>query len=205
MLALAHCTEDAQVFLGRAVAEGRILARLAQRAAVGAHLVGALLVDVRVTCLDQMFGELIHPVKVVGGMVEVVLAVALPVKAHPAHAFLDGVDVFLIFLDRVGVVKAHVAHALIVGGQTEIQTDALGVTDVQIAVGFGRKARADARPVRLALVELLGVGSRMSTPVTRQIVALLQIVLDDLADEVRGTRSAFLGFGNVFIGHVLCR
>jgi hypothetical protein len=41
----------------RAAAEGRILARLGQRAAVGAHFVGRLAVDVGVAGRDQVFGE----------------------------------------------------------------------------------------------------------------------------------------------------
>jgi hypothetical protein len=41
-----------------ALAEGRVLARLGQRAAVGAHLVGALAVDVGVAGFDQVLGEL---------------------------------------------------------------------------------------------------------------------------------------------------
>ena len=72
-------------------------------------------------------------------MVEIVLSGLLPVEAHPTDAFLDGVDIFLVFLHRIRIVKAHVAHALIVGSKTEVKANALGMTDVQIAVGLRRK------------------------------------------------------------------
>ena len=64
----------------------------------------------------------------------------------------------------VGVVEAQVGLAAELGGEAEVQADRLGVADVQIAVGLGRKARMHAA------AELVG----------------LQIVEDDVADEVRG-------------------
>ena len=47
------------------------------------------------------------------------------------------------------------------GGDAEVQADRLGVADVQVAVGFGREARAHGR-----------------------LAAGLDILADDLADEV---------------------
>ena len=173
MLTVAHFAEDAQVFLWAAVAIRRVLARFEKRAAIGAHFVGALFIDVGVTGLDQMFGKLVHPIEIIGRVIEIVFRAMLPVKAHPTDAFLDRVNVLLVFLNRVGVVKAHVADALVIGRQSEIQANALGVTDMQIAVGFGRKTRANTRPIGLTLLQLFGIGSRMTAPVARQVVALL--------------------------------
>ena len=202
MLTVAHFAEDAQVFLWAAVAIRRVLARFEKRAAIGAHFVGALFVDVGVTGLDQMFGKLVHPIEIIGRVIEIVFRAMLPVKAHPADAFLDRVNVLLVFLNRVGVVKAHVADALVIGRQSEIQANALGVTDMQIAVGFGRKTRANTRPIGLTLLQLFGIGSRMTAPVARQVVALLQIVFNDLADEVGRTRGARFDVGSFFISHL---
>ena len=67
-----------------------------------------------------------------------------PVEAEPAHVALDGVDVLLLLLGRIGVVEAQVAAAAELLRDAEVEADRLGVADVQIAVGLGRKARDDA-------------------------------------------------------------
>ena len=82
-------------------------------------------------------------------MVEVVLFAVAPVKAHPAHALENGVDVLLVLLDRVGVVKAHVAVAAVVLGKPEVEADALDVPDVQIAVGLRREPGVDGHALEL--------------------------------------------------------
>ena len=84
-----------------------------------------------------------------------------PVEAEPADVGLDGVDVLLLFLDRVGVVEAQVAAAAELAGDAEVEADGLGVADVEVAVGLRREAGDDAR--RRALAQVGG---------------------DDLADEV---------------------
>src|SRR5437588_564846 len=64
-----------------------------------------------------------------------------PVEAQPANVALDGVDVLLVLLDRVGVVVAQVAAPAELLGNAEVERDRLGVADVQVAVRLGRKAR----------------------------------------------------------------
>ena len=123
------------------VAVRRVGARLGQRAAMGADLVGRVRVDVGQAAADQLLGVLIEPLVVVRG---VVLAV-VPVEAEPADVVLDGVDVLDVFLDRVGVVEAQVAVAAVLGRDAEVEADGLGVADVQVAVGLGREARDDTR------------------------------------------------------------
>ena len=54
-----------------------------------------------------------------------------------------------LFLGRVGVVEAQVALAAELVGEAEVQADGLGVADVQVAVGLGRKAGVDASPYLL--------------------------------------------------------
>ncbi len=62
----------------------------------------------------------------------------------------------------IGVVEAEIGLAFELVGQAEVQTDCLGVSNVQVAVRFRRKAR-----LHLA-GKLIG----------------LQILADDVADEV---------------------
>ena len=152
-LAVPHVAEALQVLVDAAAAEGAVGAGLAEVAAVGAHLLGALLVHVGQAGLDQVLGRAVHEVEVVAGVVQVAGAVGVPGEAQPLHGVQDAVDVLLVFLLRVGVVEAHVAHAAVITRQSEVQADAFGVANVQVTVGLGREAGADAGRVGLALLD----------------------------------------------------
>src|SRR5208282_5839956 len=56
----------------------------------------------------------------------------------------DRIDVFLLFLAGIGVVKAKVAFAAVILGSPEVETDRLGMADVQVPVRLRRKARVDS-------------------------------------------------------------
>ena len=103
----AHAAEQVEVFLDGAVAERAVLAGLGQRAAVDADLVLALVVDIGLAGADQVLGPAVEPLEIVGGVVEVLA----PIEAEPAHVALDGVDIFLLFLGRIGVVETQMAAA----------------------------------------------------------------------------------------------
>src|SRR5258706_404112 len=89
------------------------------------------------------------------------IQVLAPVEAKPAHVALDGIDIFLLFLGRVGVVEAQIAAAAELLGDAEIQTDRLGVADMEVAVRLRRKARHH-----------------------RSVALGVEIGLDDVADKV---------------------
>src|SRR5262252_1765077 len=89
------------------------------------------------------------------------IEVPAPVETKPAHITLDRVDVFLFLLGGIGVIKAQVAAAPRVLRDAEVEANRLGVADVQVAVGLGRKARDD----------------RLGPP-------RLEVGLDDVANEV---------------------
>ena len=77
-----------------------------------------------------------------------------PIEAEPAHVALDGVDIFLLFLGRIGVVETQMTAAAEFLGDAEIQADRLGVADMEIAVRLGRKAgdhRFDAPGIEIGL------------------------------------------------------
>jgi hypothetical protein len=46
----------------------------------------------------------------------------------------------LLFLFRIGVIEAQVCFAAELVGEPEVDANGLGVTDVKVAVGLGRKA-----------------------------------------------------------------
>ena len=83
-----------------------------------------------------MLGPVVELVEIVGRVIKV----PAPVEAEPLHVARDRVDVLLLFLDRIGVVEAQVAAAPIFLRHAEIEGDRLGVSDMQVAVGFGREA-----------------------------------------------------------------
>ena len=176
-LAGAHAPEQVEVLVDAAAPVRRVDAGLGQRATMSADLVGRVRVHVGQPAPDQVLGVLIEPLVVVR---RVVLAV-VPVEAEPADVLLDGVHVLDVLLDRVGVVEAQVAMAAVLVRHAEIEADGLGVADVQVAVGLGRKAGDD-----LAAVD-----------------AGRHVGGDDLADEVDGgrrrlgrTRGAAIGTGH---------
>jgi hypothetical protein len=78
----------------------------------------------------------IELLEIVGGVIEVLA----PIEAEPAHVALDGIDIFLRLLDRIGVVVAQVAVAAELLSHAEIEADRLGVADMEIAVRLRRKA-----------------------------------------------------------------
>ena len=63
-----------------------------------------------------------------------------PVETEPAHVFLDGVDVLLLFLGRIGIVETQVAAAAKLLGDAEVEADRFSMADVEIAVRLGREA-----------------------------------------------------------------
>ena len=134
-----HAPEEVEIFLHWAVAERRVLAGLRQRAAVDADFFLRLVVDIGVAGLDQALGPVIQAVEIVRGVIEI----GSPVVAEPVHVGLDGIDIFLLFPGRVGVVEAQMALAGELLRDAEIQGNRLGMADVQIAVRLRRESGHD--------------------------------------------------------------
>ncbi|MNQ21016.1 hypothetical protein D3C85_341160 [compost metagenome] len=163
-----HAGEQLQVLRHRTLTERAVLARLGQIAAVLPRLIGRQVADIGLAGLDQFDGPVMQLVEVVGG----VALLAGPLEAQPLHVALDRVDVFLVFLGRVGVVEAQVALAAEFLGQAEVQADRLGMADMQVAVGLRREAGDDLR-----------------------VLAGVQIGLDDGTKEVRSGDNLWLAHG----------
>ena len=179
-------------------AEGAVGAGVAKVAPVGAHVVGALLVDVGVAGGDEVLRRAVHEVEVVAGLIRLGVGCAIPVKTQPFDRVDDGVDVFHLLFFRVGVVKAQVAHAAVVARQAEVEADALGVADVQVAVGLGREAGADFGGIGLTRSLVCRV-ARAASPAAAGVGASGEVMLDDLAQEVAG----FDSFGGCSGGFVV--
>ena len=134
-----------------------------------ADLLRRLVVDVGLAGPDEVDGPVVELREVARGVVEVLA----PVEPQPADVALDGVDVLLLLLGRIGVVEAQVAAAAELVGDAEVDADRLDVTDVEVTVRLGREARDDAADASFA-----------------------EVGGDDLADEV-----AALGRGRRLGGH----
>ena len=179
VFAVAHFGKALQRFCGGAVAPRAGRARLGERAAIFAHVVGGLFIDVGVARGNQVLRRLVHKVKIIAGEKNVLA----PVKAQPLHRLNDRIDVFLFLFFRIGVVKAHVARAVIGLREAEIKANRLGVADVQITIRLRRKPRADFRRIgRRIGVRVSRAG--LAAPATRGKLAACHIAVDDVADEV---------------------
>ena len=99
----------------------------------------------------------------------------VPLEAEPADVLLDRLDVLDVLFGRVRVVEPQIASSAVLPGDPEVQTDRLGVTDVQIPVRLGRKPGLDAAVV--------GAGG--------------DVVCDDLPHEIE----FLLSVVRVFSGH----
>ena len=141
-LAGPHAAEEVQALLGRAVPEGAGAARHMEVAPVLADLCFRQVADIGLALPDEVLRIVVHEGEVVRGV-----ELTLPVEAQPLHVLADGVHVLHVLLHRVGVVEAQVGGAPPGLRQAEVQADALGVADVQVAVGLRREPREHPPPM----------------------------------------------------------
>ena len=164
-LAGAHPPEQIQAFVGRPLAMGAVPSGFGQGAAVFADLVGRQVVDIGLARADQVLGPVVKLREIIGGEVEVLA----PLEAEPTHIALDRLDELHLLLGRIGVVETQMAAPAELGRDAEVQADRLGMADVQVAVGLGRKAGDHTLDT-----------------------ARLEVAMDHLANEIA---AAFLGAG----------
>ena len=133
-LAVFHALEQVEVFLDGAVAV-RAYGGLADIAAELAELFRRQVADVGKALFDEFHGKFVVLFKIIRAVEEPVA----PVKAQPVDIGLDGVNIFGVFLRRVGVVHAQVAQAAEFFRCAEIDGQRLTVADVQIPVRLRRE------------------------------------------------------------------
>ena len=141
-LAGLHAAEEVKVLLDAAVAVRTFDAGFRGHATARTDLLLRLVIDVGEAVHNELLGPLVELVEVVGGIM-----LLGPLKTEPCDIFFDGVHVLHIFLDRVGVIEAEVAETVIFLGDSEVQTDGLGVADMQVAVRFRRETGVNFRSV----------------------------------------------------------
>ncbi len=135
-----HFFKQIKVLLDTAVTVRVVLSRLRQSSAVFAHLLCSQVGDVCLALFDELYGNIVHLLEIIGGIKHPVLIIS----AKPLHVLPDRIHELGLLLGRVRVVKPQVELAAVFLCQPVIEQDALGMSDVQISVGLGRKTRVYA-------------------------------------------------------------
>ena len=138
VLAGFHFPEQLEVLLRGAVPPGAGGAGLVHGAAVLPDLLLGLVVHIGQAAFDEVFGPFVE-------LVEIVRCIQLlvPLEAQPLDVFLDGVHVFGVFLGGIGVIVTQIGFSAVLLRQAKVEADALGMAQMQIAVGFRRETGHD--------------------------------------------------------------
>ena len=64
----------------------------------------------------------------------------MPFKSEPTDIIHDCLGKILAFLQGIGIIKAQIGRATKFGCETKIQANRFGVTNMQVTIGFWRKA-----------------------------------------------------------------
>ena len=138
----AHACEQIQIFRDRPIAIRRIATRFRERSAILTNFFGTQIANVSFPIANQFLRTAINHFEIIRRVPQFV-----PIEAEPVHVVLDRIDVLDIFLRRIRVVETQMANAAEFRREAEIQTNRFGMSQMQIAVGLGRKARDDAAAV----------------------------------------------------------
>ena len=97
-----HPPEQVKILLHRPVAIRAVASRFRQRSPVFPHFLGAQIADVGLSQPDQLFSVFIK----LGEIIRRIKHAVAPVEAKPLDVFLNGVDVFDVFLAGVRIIEA---------------------------------------------------------------------------------------------------
>ena len=136
VLSVLHLLEQLQILLHRAGIIRVVFPRLGQASPVFTNLLRGQVRDIGLALFDQLHRRLVHLPEIIGGEEQPVL----PVRPQPLDVLLDGFHEFDVLLGGVGVIEAHVEFAVVLPGQAVVQKYALGMSDMQVAVGLRREA-----------------------------------------------------------------
>ena len=131
-LAFVHAAEKVKALFPRTIAEGAFDTRLGRSALLLGNHLGTLLIDVSQAATNHFLGQIPELLEIVGGIIQTVA----PVESEPMDILHDGFNIFGILTAGIGIVETQVALSAIFLGGTEVHADGLGVSDVEIAVGF---------------------------------------------------------------------
>src|SRR5436190_2749249 len=142
-LAGTHSRKKIEAFFRWPIAVRTLPAGLRQRPPMFPDLIRREAVDIGFPILDEQDGEVVKLLVIVGGVVEPIV----PVVAEPADVAFDRFFELDSFLGGVRIVEAEIAEAIVFGSDSEIDTDGLGMPDMEVPVRLRRESRMDAPPV----------------------------------------------------------
>lgn len=103
--------------------------------ALGVDFFTGAVADVAVAAFDQILGELVELVEIIGSVGDLV-----GLEAEPFNDVENGSEVLFFLCGGVGVVVTEVAFAAVITGETKVYGNGLGVTNVEITIGLDRSS-----------------------------------------------------------------
>lgn len=137
--------------------------------------------------LDQFDCESIELVEVVAGV-----GYFPRLVSQPSNHFQDTLEISSLFFLRIGVVVSEIALAVVVCSITKVHKDRLGMSDVEVTIGFRRETGPDSAASRRKVgITELGVDLRVST-------WLVKVTKEALLEYGPLRRGRLCGFSLVF-------
>ena len=133
-LARIHLLKKTEALLCRTVTIRRVCSCLCWSSFLLSNLFCRLLIDVGPSLLNQRNSKIPQLLEIITGIIDVA-----PFEAQPLNVSLDCLNILCIFLLRVCIVHAKVAHATIFLSHTKVKRYRLGMSYMQIAIRLGRK------------------------------------------------------------------
>ena len=126
-----HFLKQTQIFLHRSIPIRTVHSSLRRSTLLGSNLLTGLLIHVCLALLDEFHSKVPQLLEVVARIQNLT-----PLEAQPLDVLLDSLYIFIVLLLRVRIIKTEVANTTIFLRHTKIYGNRLGMTDVQIAIGF---------------------------------------------------------------------
>ena len=133
--AVFHVLKQLKVFFNRPVSVRAVLSRGFKSPAILFDLVSRQIAYESFSFFDKFNSRFIHLVKIIRCKKESVF----PIGPEPLDIRLYRINEFRLFLGGVCIVKSQIELSAILFGKSVIDKYCLGVPDMQIAVGLGRK------------------------------------------------------------------
>lgn len=129
-----HFLEDSEVFLDWSISEGTWCSILSGLL----HFVLGLVADVGLALLDELDSKIVKDLEVIGGV-----GGSPGLVAEPGDVFDDVINIFLALSFWVGVIESQVTISLVLTGEFELESHRLGVSDVEVTIGFRGESGED--------------------------------------------------------------
>ena len=133
-LAALHCFEETQVLLDRTVAVRRCHTGLGRRSFLLGDLLGCLFIDISLAGFDKTDSQIVELLEIIGG-----IEYLAPLESQPSYIAFDGLYVFGVLFGRVRIVETQVTYTIVFLRDTEVHTNSLHMTNMQVAVRLRRE------------------------------------------------------------------